>query len=592
MIKTITLSCLLSVFSLTAAEEKSIVAIYDLEGAINESGQKDFSVLDLDVRKENPPTLLDITMSLGKAAEDPLVKGVVLDVDDASLGFAQTQELRRRLEAVRSAGKDVWLYTDSFNNGTALLGSVANQFTLMPHGDVSFSGVYTESFYYKDFLDRIGVDANVVHIGDFKSYGEQYYRNGPSKFATERTEALIGNVFEQLVSNIAIGRNLPAEKVRGLIDRGILTPQDVKDAGLVDALKHRTDFAAAVKEAYEDAEFDHNYGIAQSEDLKIDGLLDLVKLFKGKQETASETDYVAVVAFEGGISRKTVAPVRRQILKLLKDEHAKGLVLRVNSPGGSAIASEVLWEATDEWKASGRPFVVSMGGVAASGGYYISSSADRIFAEGTTITGSIGVVAMKMVFGDAMEKWGISSHSTQRGEHANMLSISQSFAPEEAELLRDSMLQTYGIFKERIENGRGDRLQGELEDMAGGRVFTGLQALELGLVDEIGGLREAVTHVAKIAGVDSEAVKLVPEPKSLLDVILSDSPEPEDGEIIRMGASSSSLAESVRSSFKKEQLDAFPQATRKALTEVLSTIEICEDGQVQMVGPRVTIPLK
>lgn len=145
-----------------ATEQKPIVAIYELEGAVSESGKSDFSLLDLDIGEERPLTLFALTQGLGKAAQDPSVKGVVLDIDDAALGFGQLQELRGRLEAGRAAGKDIWLYTDSFNNETALLGSIANRLTLMPHGSVSFSGIFSESFYYKDFLDRIGLSADDI----------------------------------------------------------------------------------------------------------------------------------------------------------------------------------------------------------------------------------------------------------------------------------------------------------------------------------------------------------------------------------------------------------------------------------------------
>lgn len=592
MIKITTTLCLLAVLPLAAVEKKPIVAIYDLEGVISESGKTEVSLLKADLSDERPWTLFDLSRSLKKAAGDPRVKAVVVDADDASLGLAQLQELRRRIEAVRSAGKDVWLYTDAFTNASALLGSAANHFTLMPEGDVSFSGLYSESLYFKGLLDKAGVVADVIHIGDFKSFGEEYYRNGPSDFAMQQSEALIGGVFDQLVAGISEGRKVPEEEVRELIDRGISSPQQVKEAGLVDDLKHRTDFSAAVKATYQDAEFNRSYALPEQEGPKIEGLLDLFKLLKGSKEIASDSDYIAVVAFEGEISSESVAPVRRQILKLLKDQHAKALVLRVDSPGGSALASEVLWEATDEWKASGRPFVVSMGGVAASGGYYISSSADRIFAEGGTITGSIGVVGMKMVLGGAMEKWGITSHSTQRGKNAGLHSNSRPFSPEEAALVRDSMLQTYGTFKKRIEDGRGARLKGELESMAGGRVFTGLQALELGLVDEIGGLGEAIAHVAGVCDMDADAIKLLPEPKSMLEALFDEPEKPEAGDIVRMGATVSPVAEAIQATLNGGRLAALPKPAREAVADLFEHIESCEDGTVQMIGPDIVIPLK
>ena len=357
--------------SLLADEEKKIVAIYDLEGTLSESGRPQASLLgSLGIESNRPLTLFDVTRSLEKAATDPAVKAVVLDADDAGMSLAQIEEIRRRLGAVRKAGKDVWLYSDSLSNATALLGSAANHFTLMPEGNVSFSGIYSESMYFKGLLDKAGVVADVIHIGDFKSFGEEFYRTGPSDFAKQQQEELIGGIFDQIVGKVAEGRKLPAEKVRSLIDLGTFSPQQAKEAGLVDDLKHRTDFSAAVRAAYEGADFEHEYNLPDLDGPEITGMFDVFKLmFQEDKSKNGKTDYVAVVSLDSDITNETIAPVRAEILKLIKDEHAKALVFRVDSPGGSALASEVLWEATDEWKATGRPFIVSMGGVAASGGY-------------------------------------------------------------------------------------------------------------------------------------------------------------------------------------------------------------------------------
>ena len=587
-------ACLVSVVPLMAEEEeKPIVAIYDLEGLISESGQSDPSLLGgLEMDSARPLTLFDITRSLGDAAADPRVKAIVLDVDDAALGLSQIQEIRRRLLSARAAGKDVWLYSDAYTNATALLGSAANHFTLMPEGDVSFSGIHAESLYFKGLLDKAGVVADVIHIGDFKSFGEEFYRTGPSDFARSQQEELINGIFEQIVSQVAEGRKVEPKKVRAMVDLGTFTASAAKEAGLVDALSHRTDFSKAVKAAYEGAEIDHRYALPDLDGPEIEGIFDLFKLmFQDEEAKGGKRDYLAVVALEGEISNESIAPVRAEILSLLKDERAKGLVLRVDSPGGSALASEVLWEATDEWKAAGRPFVVSMGEVAASGGYYVASGADRIFAEEGTVTGSIGVVGMKFVLGGAMEKLGISSHSTQRGKNAGADSMFRPFTADESKRVRESMLQVYGTFKKRIEDGRGDRLKGELESMAGGRVFTGRRALELGLVDELGGLGEAIAHVAKKAGVDTDSAKLLPEPKSALEGLFAAPEEPADDEIIRMGTRRSPIAAALRATLDETQAAALPQPVRGVLAKVLRRTASCADGKVQLIGPDLRIQL-
>lgn len=579
--------------AVSAAEEKSIVAIYDLEGAISESGRQQPSLLSLGMESARPLTIFDLTRSLAKAAADPEVKAVVVDADDATLGLSQVQELHRRLRAVRDAGKDVWLYTDSFNHGTALLGSAANRFTLMPEANVSFSGLHSESMYFKGLLDKAGVVADVIHIGDFKSFGEEFYRTGPSEFAKRQQEELIGGIFGQLVEPVAGGRGIGADKVREMVDRGTFTAAEAKEAGLVDDLKHRTDFSKSVREAYPGAKFDRSYELPDLDGPRIEGMMDVFKLmFQGDKSKSGKTDFVAVVALEGGISNESVAPVRAEILKLLRDEHAKALVLRVDSPGGSALASEVLWEATDEWKASGRPFVVSMGGVAASGGYYVSCGADRIFSEAGTVTGSIGVVGMKLVLGGAMEKLGISTHVTQRGRNAGAMSMMKPFDEEEAELVRESMLGVYGTFKKRIIDGRGARLKGELESLAGGRVYTGARALEIGLVDEIGGLHEAIAHAAEKAGVDAGSARLSPEPKSPFEGLFAPPEKPAGDEIVRMGRAPSPVAEAVAAAIGEAKVSALPAPAREAVGRALRRLESCSDGVVQLVGPDVSIRLR
>lgn len=577
---------LLVAATLSTASAESIVAVYDLKGSLTESGMTEPSLLSMDLEATRPLTLFDITLSLQQAAKDPEVKAVVVDVDDAGMGLAQIQELRGHLLAAREAGKDVWLYSDGYNNGTALLGSAANHFVLMPEADVSFAGISAESMYFKGLLDKAGIVADVIHIGDFKSFGEEFYRTGPSEFSEKQTNELIGGIFDQITDDVAKGRDVPKEKVLSLIDRGTFTAEEAKEAGLVDDLKYRTDFNTALKKKYADAEFDDEYALPDLDGPEIDGIFDLFKLMldSGKDSGANE-DYVAVVALDGGITNQSIAPVRKEILSLLKDDHAKALVLRVNSPGGSALASEVLWEATDEWKATGRPFVVSMGGVAASGGYYVASGAERIFAEPGTITGSIGVVGMKLVVAEAMEKIGITTHTVQRGEHADAMSMSKPFSPEESKLVRESMLDVYGTFKKRITDGRGERLKGELESMAGGRVYTGTRALELGLIDQLGGLSDAIAWAAEKAEIEDNNAQLKPEPKGMLEGLFSQPEDKNDDEVVRMEGPSSSAADVLRSVAREAGLFALPAPARASVERALKRLDAIGESRIQLIGP-------
>lgn len=564
----------------------AVIAVYDLDGALTEAGQPEPSLTGLSLDASRPLTLLDVTRSLGKAAADPAVKAVVLDTDGADLDFAQVQELRRRLLELRAAGKDVWFYAEQLSNATALLGTAANQFALMPEADCAFHGIHAESMYFKGLLDKAGVRAEVIHIGDFKSFGEIFYRSGPSDQARQQEERLVDSVFGQVVAGVAEARKLDAAVVRAIIDDGSIGAGDLVEKGVADHLLHRTDFVRKLRETYgEDADFDRGYELPDLEGPEIKGMMDVFKLmFSDSGTAASRKDHVAVVALEGDITDESIAPVRSAILRLAKEPKAKALVLRINSPGGSALASEVLWEATDEWKATGKPFVVSMGGVAASGGYYAACGADRIFAEAGTITGSIGVVGMKFVVGGAMDKLGVTTHTIQRGKSAGAMSMTRGFTEEEAGWVRGSMEKCYATFKKRVSEGRGKALKGDLEPLAGGRVYSGEDALGVGLVDQIGGLGEAIAHAAAEAKLERPEALLVPEPKSGLEGVFAQPSDDEDEEIIRASVrapAAAGLAALIEGSALAKTL---PAPARTALARLVARVEAFREARVLMIG--------
>jgi len=584
------LLCLLAMaLPLTAAEEvpeKSTIAIYDLEGPLSESGITDDSLLELTMNPSRPLTLFDLSRSLGKALTDPELRAVVLDIDGASLDLSQLQEIRRRLLALNEAGKDVWLYTEHLSNGTALLGSAANHFILMPEADCAFHGIYAESMYFKGMLDKIGVSADVIHIGDYKSFGETLYRTGPSDYALKQEETLIDSIFKQFVAQVAEGRGLSQETVMALIDDGSLNAEKAVAAKLADGLMYRTDLVKKLKQTYgEDADFDREYELPDLDGPQITGMLDFFKLmFSDSNNPKSRKDFVAVVALDGDITEESIAPVRSEILKLAKDEKAKALVLRVNSPGGSALASEILWEATDEWNSTKKPFVVSMGGVAASGGYYVSAAAQRIFAEEGTITGSIGVVGMKFVLGAAMEKIGITTHSIQRGRNAGVMNVTKGFSEEETQLVRESMTEVYKTFKKRITDGRGEVIKGDLEALAGGRIYSGKDALAVGLVDEIGGLHEAIAHAAREAKLEAPEARLVPQPKSGLEGLFAP-PEKDDDEIIRASVLDHGAVR-LGNLFKSSGiLEALPASARSNVQRLASRMQAFQNCRVLLLAP-------
>lgn len=590
----IAFSFFLSLLFAQAKGDQTTIAVYDIEGMVSESGRPDAGLFDLGAGSNRPLTHFDLVRSLKMAANDENVKGVVFDLGGAGISMAQLQEIRRCLLAIRAAGKDVWYYTEQLNNGTAIIGSAANYFTLLPEGNVSLNGIYSESMYFKGLLDKIGLQVDVIHIGDFKSAGETLYRTGPSEYAQKQENLLFDSIYDQILQSITKGRKLQPDAMRNIIDQGAITPKQALENGLVDALQYRTDFITKIRKHYgEEAKFDRSYELPNLNGPEIKGFMDLMKLaFQAGKEKKRRHDYVAVVALEGEINDASIAPVRTEILKLAKDAKCKALVLRVNSPGGSALSSDVLWEATDEFKATGKSFVVSMGAVAASGGYYVSAGASRIYAEEGTITGSIGVVGMKFVLGGAMEKLGINVHSRQRGKHAGLMSSTRPFSEAESDIVRKSMLSVYATFKKRITDGRGDRLKSDLESLAGGRVYSGVDALKVGLIDEIGGLNEAIEHAAKLSKLDTYQVHLTPEPKSGLEGMFTSPDKKEsDDEFIRSSSKRIDFATLIKKELKLHPtLGILPAHQQKQLENLAKRIESYRKSRILLIGPDILVP--
>ena len=587
----------LSCFSASAADDKpGKIAVYDLNGAIVESSS---ASLDLGSLVSGPGgvQMFDLVNAMRSAVKDEKLKALVFDIDQGGVGLSQLQELSYHFEKIRAAGKDIWLFTESLGNMQAILGSAASEIVLMPEGDVSVSGLYSEQMYYKELMDRVGVKANVIHIGDFKSAGESYYLNAPSDAARKQTRALMQSQFDQLVGAIVKGRKLDPVAVRGIVDEGFMTPEEAMEAGLVDRLMYRTDFVKFLKEKYgEKSEIEYGYGLPVVEDVEIGSVFDLMKLAlgsksKGRRERGT---FVDVIVLEGTITDASIAPVRREILRAARDENCKAVVFRVNSPGGSAMASDVLWEATDELRATGKPLVVSMGAVAASGGYYVSAGANRIFADAGTVTGSIGVVGMKFDISGVLNWAGVRTHREKFGDHADLNTMTRAFSADEEKLIRESMVDVYGTFKKRITDGRGGRIKGELEALAGGRVYTGQQALELGLVDELGGMSEAIDHAVGLAELgDDFKLRLRPEPVSLFEMFGSGGAD-EEGEFIRFSHPDEHPGAQLRKAIEKQigALSLVPAAQREGIETFLEQLEHLSSTRVWLLAPDIRPSLK
>jgi protease-4 len=514
--------------------EKPVVAVIRLHGPLTETPMDEMLSL---FGGETGTDLKSLVDRLDKAREDKNVTAVVLTVEAFGAGFGQIEELRQALDALRTAGKDVYAHADSMSTSDFALLSGATRVSLVPTGNLWLMGLYGEAPYARGLLDKIGVKPDFLTCGDYKSAAEMFMRTGPSPQSDEMQNWLLDSIFATQVKLIAEGRKVAAEKAKAWIDGGPYSATKAKEQGLIDAVEHRQELEAMLREKFgQQVKFDKKYGKKTGPEIDFSSPLGVMKFYGellGGPRKKKYQDSVAVVyvegpiiegsgdaspfALAGGVAAST--PIRRALDKAAADDTIKAVVLRVNSPGGSATASEIILDATKRVKAK-KPLVVSMGDVAGSGGYYVACGADTIFADRATITGSIGVVGGKLVTTDLWNNVGISWKGYKRGANSSLLGSAEVFSDEERKHLQSWMDEIYGVFKGHVTAIRGDRLKKPLDEIAGGRVYTGAQALELGLVDKLGTLEDAIKFAATEAKIEKYDTRVVPEPKSFIELLL------------------------------------------------------------------------
>ena len=593
-----------------AAEEeeessKPVVAVFSLDRPITEAPTGD----DFLFGSIGAEPLKDLVARMNKVRDDEAVKGVVLLIGDTSLGYGQIEEIRGVMDQIKSAGKEIHAHADSLSTRDYVLVSGASKISVVPTGTVVITGIRAEEPYVRGLLDLIGVKPDFMTCGAYKSAAEMFMRKGPSEESDRMTNWLLDSMYETAVRLIAEGRGVTSEKAGQWIDGGLYTAEKAKQSGIVDAVQYRQDFVAELKSKYgDDVEFNKRYGKKKDDEIDLSSPMGLFKLWarilQGPTKKPSK-DAVAIVYVEGpivpgkpqpspfgssGIAYST--PIRKALDKAAGDESIKAVVLRVDSPGGSATASEIILNATKRVKAK-KPLVVSMGDVAGSGGYYVACGADTIFADASTITASIGVLGGKFATTDMWNKIGITWKSYGRGASSGMLSARDVFSEAEREKIQGLMSDVYNVFKAHVVSARGDRLKKEIDQIAGGRVFTGRQALELGLVDKLGGLDHAVEHVAEQAQLDDYEVRVLPKPKSLVEMLLSDlgaSDEEEDENTLSISLGSLaprrslSLLEAVL-----PYLEGFEPHRVEAVKSALRQLSLFDEERVILAMPVIQI---
>jgi len=499
------------------------------------------SITDGNVGPESPKAdtnLLLIRERILKAAEDESVKAMLLELDGVECGFAAVDEIQEAIDTFRKKGKKILAYTASGESRDILLGVCADEFWMPESAWMMLLGVRSEVYFYKEILDLLGVRADFLKVGDFKSAVEPYTRTSLSEPAkrqmTEMLDDFYGKSIVERVVKARSTKGLSRQAVRETIDRAPLAAKAALDAGLVDQIGYLPSARERTREwVGGTAEVVADYGKAKVEEIDFSNPFSLLKALSPPKAKAGKQPRIAVIFAVGeidtgksgaglGSSKVGSETIVEAIRQADEDPTVKGIVLRVDSPGGSALASDLMWA---ELKRCKKPVVASMGDVAASGGYYIAMAAKRIFADPSTITGSIGVFGGKLAYGPVLKRVGLHTEVISRGANVGVLSGSNPFSESERKAMTALIENTYGQFLDkaltgRLEAGKKDFTLDKMKALAGGRVWTGRQAFENGLVDELGSLDSAIAWVRDQSDLPKdkkpELLKL-PKPRNLIE---------------------------------------------------------------------------
>lgn len=454
------------------------------------------------------PLTTEMAHLIRSAGQDDKVLGIRAEMGGLNLGWAQVEELRQAFLDYRSTGKECKIWAEAYTNKEYYLASACNEVLAPEAGVFLVTGLSMTITYYADLFEELDIKPNFAHVGDFKSAVEPYERTGPSEAASEATNALLDSLYTAFIDGIAEGRQLTSQKVRELLNNPPITPQGALEAGAIDAIQYRDQF---LMKDNEDFEFFHWRDF----------------MSKISSDTLINEHSIGVIYADGAIMNGSSGgslfggqsigdhTLRRHIQRAI-DEDVDALVLRISSPGGSGSASDAIWREMQRVKELNIPIVISMGDYAASGGYYISMIGDYVFAQPNTITGSIGVFGGKMNFSGLYDKVGMDLHTYQRGSFANLFSSTSDFSDAERAKYQEFLNGFYQVFITKAADGRNLTVE-QIHEVAQGRVWTGTQALEHKLIDELGGLEDAIQKAAELSGIQEYKIITIPQPKSVVE---------------------------------------------------------------------------
>ena len=502
----------------TTVKENSIFVL-DLEGTLSERVQ-DNPFQALMGEEYQAYGLDDILASIKKAKENENIKGIYLQTGILSTSFASLEEIRHALKDFKESGKFIVAYADQYDQGMYYLASVADKVIVNPQGSITWQGLASQTVFYKDLLEKVGVKMEIFKVGTYKSAVEPFIATEMSEANREQVSAFLSSIWGRLLEDISDSRSIPVETLNGYANEfTTFSPADTYVAkGLADTLMYKDEVLTYLKELS---------GREEDESLRTLSLEDM-KNVKRNVPLDKSGNIIAVYYAFGGID-DTTSPeeginsekVAKDLRKLREDETIKAVVLRVNSPGGSAYGSEQIWREVVLLKEK-KPVIVSMGDYAASGGYYISCAADCIVADPTTLTGSIGIFGMfPNMEGLLTDKLGLHFDVVKTNPFADMGDLSRPFNAEEKAAMQSYINNGYELFVKRCAEGRGMSVEA-IQKIAEGRVWTGAAAKELGLVDELGGLDKALEIAAEKAEVDAYSIINYPSESGFFSSLMNE----------------------------------------------------------------------
>jgi len=502
------------------------------------------------------PSLSKLIDRLDEAKTDKEVKAILLRIEDLDLGRGKVNEVRAAIARVRKAGKPVYAELTSADTGAYLVATACDYVYMPVSGTLIIPGVRMEVTFYKGLLDKLGLRFDALRMGKYKGFVEPFSRENMSAPLRESLQSIVDDVYDDMVATIAKDRHLPDYQVKSLVDQGLFSATTAQEAGLIDEVLYADQFEESldkrlkvervdVETAYKKKQVDTDFS-------GIGGFVKLMEAFSGgrKSEKSGSKQKIAVVYAVGeiteGRSRNGLfsgnslgsTTMVETLKKAFADSKVVAVVLRVDSPGGSATASDLIWRETVRGK---KPLIASMGNVAGSGGYYIAMGAKKIFAEPQTITGSIGVGGGKLVTGGLYDKVGMNTEVISRGKNSGALSSTQPFTSDERKVFTQLLKETYHEFVSKAAQGRKMDVS-KMEELAQGRVYTGRQAKKLGLIDQIGTLEDAIAEAKKQAGLKPGTeveIEILPQPKSFFEQLFN-------GEVADTGEFTTAVPELVK----------------------------------------------